>query len=133
MHRMVYFDYIEKQLNFLALRLSVRSKINLLELNIHSETFFADFCNILFDLELNSLNAHTQNIEGIDLIDRKNKIIAQVTSVGTRANKVADLIKNNNIQLVVSMLKDKLPTELNDKSNVVLELSQQDKLFKMPN
>lgn len=133
MHRMVYFDYIEKQLNFLALRLSVRSKINLLELNIHSETFFADFCNILFDLELNSLNAHTQNIEGIDLIDRKNKIIAQVTSVGTRANKVADFIKNNNIQLVVSMLKDKLPTELNDKSNVVLELSQQDKLFKMPN
>lgn len=133
MHRMVYFDYIEKQLNFLALRLSVRSKINLLELNIHSETFFADFCNILFDLELNNLNAHTQNIEGIDLIDRKNKIIAQVTSVGTRANKVADFIKNNNIQLVVSMLKDKLPTELNDKSNVVLELSQQDKLFKMPN
>lgn len=133
MHRMVYFDYIEKQLNFLALRLSVRSKINLLELNIHSETFFADFCNILFDLELNSLNAHTQNIEGIDLIDRKNKIIAQVTSVGTRANKVADFIKNNNLQLVVSMLKDKLPTELNDKSNVVLELSQQDKLFKMPN
>lgn len=93
MHRMVYFDYIEKQLNFLALRLSVRSKINLLELNIHSETFFADFCNILFDLELNNLNAHTQNIEGIDLIDRKNKIIAQVTSVGTKAKIESSLSK----------------------------------------
>lgn len=52
---------------------------------------------------------------------------------GNQLIKVADFIKNNKIQLVVSMLKDKLPTELNDKSNVVLELSQQDKLFKMPN
>lgn len=43
--------------------------------------------------------------------------------------KVAEFIQSNNIQLVVSMLKDKLPTELLENSNIVVELSQNSKLF----
>lgn len=38
--------------------------------------------------------------------------------------KVADFVKKNNIQLIISILKDKLPEELVDKSNIVVELSQ---------
>ncbi|MFP5520786.1 ABC-three component system protein [Peptococcus simiae] len=93
MKRKSYFDYIEGQLTLLAQRVAARNKINLLELNIHSETFFADFCNILFDLDLCNLNVHKQNVEGIDLVDRKNSIIAQVTSVGTKAKIESSLSK----------------------------------------
>lgn len=45
--------------------------------------------------------------------------------------KVADYIKDKNIQLVVSILKDKLPDVLNDKKNIILELSQESKLFRI--
>ena len=45
--------------------------------------------------------------------------------------KVADFVKKNNIQLIISILKDKLPEELVDKSNIVVELSQNKKLFRI--
>lgn len=45
--------------------------------------------------------------------------------------KVEDFVRENEIQLVISMLKDKLPDGLIDKSNVVVELSQDDKLFRI--
>lgn len=47
--------------------------------------------------------------------------------------KVADFVKNNNVQLIISILKDKLPEGLIEKSNVVVELAQNDKLFKIEN
>lgn len=45
--------------------------------------------------------------------------------------KVADFIQNKNIQLIVSILKDKLPEELNKEENFVVKLSQESKLFKI--
>lgn len=45
--------------------------------------------------------------------------------------KVADFVKKNNIQLIISILKDKLPEELVDKLNIVVELSQNKKLFRI--
>ena len=45
--------------------------------------------------------------------------------------KVADFVKKNNIQLIISILKDKLPEELVDKSNMIVELSQNKKLFRI--
>lgn len=44
--------------------------------------------------------------------------------------KVADFVMEKDIQLVISILKDKLPDELLNKANVVVELSQDDKLFR---
>ncbi len=46
-------------------------------------------------------------------------------------NRVAEYVKNKEIQLVISILKYKLPDGLIQKSNVVVELSQDSKLFKM--
>ena len=46
-------------------------------------------------------------------------------------SKVADFVGKNNIQLIVSILKDKLPDGLLSKSNIVVELSQEDKLFRI--
>jgi len=45
--------------------------------------------------------------------------------------KVADFVEQNQTQLVISILKDKLPDGLAEKSNIVVELSQEDKLFKI--
>ncbi len=94
MNRMVYFDYIEEKLNTLAYRVEVRNKLNLLELNIHSENFFAYLCNIIFDLELENLNFSYQNIDGIDLIDNKNKVVVQVSSTCTTAKIESSLSKD---------------------------------------
>ena len=46
-------------------------------------------------------------------------------------SKVADFVMKRNIQLVISILKDKLPNYLLNKANVVIELSQEDKLFRI--
>ena len=47
--------------------------------------------------------------------------------------KVADFIQNKNIQLVISILKDKLPKAVLDKAHIAVELSQQEKLFRIEN
>lgn len=46
-------------------------------------------------------------------------------------NLLADFVMEKDIQLVISILKDKLPDDLLDKANVVVELSQEDKLFRI--
>jgi hypothetical protein len=84
MNRSTYFNYIEEKLQILAYRISQRGKINILDLNIYSETFFADLLNILFNLELVNLNVFKQNVEGIDLVDHRNKTIAQVSATCTK-------------------------------------------------
>ncbi|ADK69395.1 hypothetical protein TS59_0700 [Mycoplasma mycoides subsp. mycoides] len=43
---------------------------------------------------------------------------------------VSNYLLNSNAQLIISILKDKIPDEVWKNSNVVLELSQKDKLFK---
>lgn len=45
--------------------------------------------------------------------------------------KIAELVNRNNIQFVASILKDKLPEELNKEDYFVIRLSQKDKLFKI--
>lgn len=45
--------------------------------------------------------------------------------------KIAEFAKSNNIQLVISILKDKLPETVVDNVHVILELSQSDKLFRI--
>jgi uncharacterized protein YydD (DUF2326 family) len=47
--------------------------------------------------------------------------------------KIADFVNKNNIQFVASILKDKLPEELNEEKYFVVKLSQSDKLFRVEN
>lgn len=47
--------------------------------------------------------------------------------------KVADFLEDRNIQLVISILKDKLPEELNKEEYFIVKLSQTDKLFRIEN
>ncbi|MGZ0054185.1 DUF2326 domain-containing protein [Bacillus cereus] len=52
---------------------------------------------------------------------------------GNQLTEVVDFIKNKDVQLIFSILKDKLPDELNNEKNIVVRLSQQDKLFRIEN
>jgi len=45
--------------------------------------------------------------------------------------KVADFVQSQNIQLVISILKDKLPSSVFSKAHIAVELSQKSKLFKI--
>lgn len=45
--------------------------------------------------------------------------------------KVAEYVKNRNMQLVISILKDKLPEKALENAHVAVELSQEEKLFKI--
>ena len=84
MNRSNYFNYIVEKLNILSYRIKSRGKINLLDLNIYSETFFAELMNRLLGYELENINVIKQNTEGIDLVDNKNKVIVQVSATSSK-------------------------------------------------
>lgn len=50
---------------------------------------------------------------------------------GNQLMMIANLVNANGIQFVASILKDKLPKELNKDEYIVLKLSQEDKLFRI--
>ena len=75
MNRSQYFNYIEDKLSCLAASITSRGRLNLLDLHIHSENFYRDLLNILFDWELENLTETEQKIAAIDLIDYKNKLL----------------------------------------------------------
>ena len=80
MNRSNYFNYIEEKLMILLYRIRVLGKFNLLNLNIHSESFFADFLNLLFHYNLINANSIQHNCAAIDLMDKTNRILVQVSS-----------------------------------------------------
>ncbi len=94
MNRSKYFNFIEEKLNLLAYRLEVRGGLNILDLHLHSENFYLNFFNLLFVWDLRNLNAEQQNVAGIDLVDKTNKIVAQVSSTATRQKIESALIKD---------------------------------------
>ena len=68
MNRSKYFDYIEVKINFLSYRIKNRGKINLLDLNIHSETFFAEMLNKVLDLSINLQSCGRQNESSVSVL-----------------------------------------------------------------
>ncbi|MGN7355443.1 ABC-three component system protein [Paenibacillus sp. 2003] len=84
-NRSQHFDYIEDKLSHLATRISVRGRLNILDLHLHSEDFYMHFVNLLFGWKLKNLNVSEQNVEGIDLLDEDNKIVVQVSATCTPA------------------------------------------------
>ena len=81
---------------------------------------------ICFDLAY-ILFAREENIPAVDFILNDKKELMH----DNQLIKVADYAKKENIQLVFSILKDRLPKELNTDDNIILRLSQEEKLFKI--
>lgn len=94
MNKANYYNYIEERLTLLALRIEARAKLNILDLHIHSETFYQDFFNLLFGWNFTNLNAVKQNIEAIDLIDTTNQIVIQISATATAAKVNGALSKD---------------------------------------
>jgi len=94
MNRSKYFEYIDEKIHVLAHRIQTKGKLNILNLHLHSENFYLHFFNLLYGYELVNLNSNTQNIEAIDLIDHKNKIIFQVSATCTKQKIESTLSKN---------------------------------------
>lgn len=84
MNSQEFYNNISKNIEILAQQIKTNGKLNILDLNIHAETFYRELLNVVFGYELISTNNSTANFEAIDLIDKKNKIIVQVSSTATR-------------------------------------------------
>lgn len=99
MNRSDYYNYIEERLLLLSLRVKNRGKLNILDYHIHSENFYRDFLNLLYGWNLTNENAIQQNSEAIDLVDRQNKIIVQVSATNKKTKidgTLSKLIDNYN-------------------------------------
>jgi hypothetical protein len=94
MNRSKYFNLIEEKLDTLAYRIEVRGGLNILDLNLYSENFYLDLFKLLYGWDLTNLNATQQNVAGIDLIDKINKLIVQVSSTATKQKVVSALNKD---------------------------------------
>ena len=79
MNRDIYFSVIEERLTTLSVRVRRNSSLNLQNLNIHCENFYAQLFNLIFGYNFRNLNEDNQNIESVDLIDETNHILAQVS------------------------------------------------------
>ena len=84
MNRQKYFNSIEEKLTMLATRIEMRGGLNILDMHLHSENFYSHFLNLLFGWDLRNYNTKQQNMAGIDLVDTRNNIVAQVSSTATR-------------------------------------------------
>lgn len=83
---------------------------------------------ICFDLAY-ILFAREENIPKLDFILNDKKELMH----GNQLLKIAEFAAENKIQLLFSILEDKLPQALNNDDNIVLRLSQDEKLFKIEN
>lgn len=91
MNRESYYSTIEERLNLLSLRVARNSSLNLHNLNIHCENFYAQLFNLIFGYNFRNLNKDNQNIESVDLIDERNHILAQVSAT-TTTRKIKDTL-----------------------------------------
>lgn len=94
MNRTIYFNYISKKLGVLAYETNIKGRLNILDLHIHSENFYANLLNELYNLSLENLNPFKQNVEAVDLIDHTNKLIVQVSATNTKAKVESALAKD---------------------------------------
>lgn len=96
MNRDFYFDYITEKIELLCSRIKSMGKLNILSLNIHAEFFYRDLCNLIYQLSLENANMEEQNIAAIDLIDKHNKILIQVSSTCTK-QKINDTLSKDQL------------------------------------
>ena len=94
MNRPNYFNVIEERLNLLALRITSRGKLNILDFHGHSENFYQYFLNEVYGWVAINENNKEQNVEAIDLIDHSNKYVIQVSSISTRQKIESSLSKD---------------------------------------
>lgn len=84
-----------------------------------SEVFSFDMAHIMFSDELALSCLHFLLNDRKELLDNNN------------LQKIANIVQSSNVQLVLPILKDKLPESLRDSNNIILQLDYHNKLFKI--
>lgn len=95
MNRPNYFNVIEERLNLLALRISSRGRLNILDFHGHSENFYQYLLNEVYGWTVTNENDNQQNVEAIDLIDHTNKFVIQVSSTSSKQKIESSLSKDS--------------------------------------
>lgn len=96
-------DKITTKLAILAHKVELNTSLNLMDLNIHSEYFFCELLNMIFDISLVNLNSTNANAKSIDLIDETNRLAIQVTSTPDFAKikkTVNGFIETDNVEKI---------------------------------
>ncbi len=88
-----YIGEIIDGLSEICSKVDFRCSVGLYDLNKYLEDFFKDFLNIMYSYNLVNANKVRSNEPGIDLIDEKNRVVFQITSVKTSA-KVSRTLEN---------------------------------------
>ncbi len=94
MVRTNYFSVIEEKLNVLSYRITSRGKLNILDLHLHSESFYHYFLNELYSWKVQNENEFKPNVEAIDLVDHTNSYVIQVSATNTKQKIESSLSKD---------------------------------------
>jgi hypothetical protein len=95
MNRPDYFNVIEERLSTLAYRISLRGRLNILDFHGHSENFYQHFLKEVYGWAVTDENEKRQNVEAIDLIDKTNKFVIQVSATASKQKIESSLSKNS--------------------------------------
>lgn len=124
------FNNISRVLAITRYDIEQRQLINDYGLNIHAENYFMDILNFVYGYSFENANFESQNVAHIDLIDKTNKLIYQITTTRTKEkieNTLKALDSKNYVGYSIKMfyLLDKAnpnkDTELEAKYNIVLK------------
>lgn len=80
MSKEIYLKEIAESLALLSEEVTILNAVNLYDINIIAEDFFPGLLNLIYGYELKNANYIEKNAPAIDLFDKKNKIVVQVTS-----------------------------------------------------
>lgn len=94
MIRANYYSVIEEKLNLLSVRIISRGKLNILDLHLHTESFYHYFLNELYSWNVENENEFKPNIEAIDLVDHTNLYVIQVSATNTKQKIESSLNKD---------------------------------------
>jgi hypothetical protein len=86
------FDNLNLKLGLLKFKISNENKVNDFGINSLLETTAARIYNVMYDKKLSNGNLIKQNFPGVDLVDKSNKLMIQVSSTGT-AEKISHTLK----------------------------------------
>jgi hypothetical protein len=79
----IYLKGIVESLALLSRQVEMLNAVNLYDINIVAEDFFADLLNLIYGYKLKNVNVLEKNAPAIDLIDIDNRISFQITSDNT--------------------------------------------------
>lgn len=92
LNREVYLKQIIDNLALLSKQVELRGAINLYDINIIAEDFYAELLNLIYGYKLKNANIIDKNAAAIDLFDEEARIAIQVTS-NNKSTKIKHTIE----------------------------------------